>query len=490
MKKLLLTGALTLAVCGVAQSVVPKFNIYSGHADTLYSASTVLVAATDPGSSVKIDGQDVKVYKTGSFAQKIDLKPGLNTVSVSINSPEGKLDKTLTIVRAERKNAPAKKSAHDPEATVMFADPVYVETKPLAYLQYGNGDDRLGGSKMGFVDEGIVLKVIGEKGSLYCVRLASDRIAYIPKSYTVPAVANGGVVNTGSWSVTNTGRTDRVVIALPKRLPYQYSTELDPSTITVDVFGATDNSNWITQRSLELGMIDYMDYRQIGEDTYRVILRLKDRYQWGFQVSYEGTNLVIEVRHTPKSLKIKDLLIGLDAGHGGQYPGAYSPSGLKEKDVNLDIILRVNALLTKMGARTCLTREGDTGPSMTERKQIWAKANVDLAISVHNNWTPDPFSAPGTSAYYKHIFDRPLALAMARQMMATGLNLYGVVGNFNFSLSGPTLYPNVLIEAMFMNSLHEEELLADPAFRQKVAEHIVRGLQDYLNQVEAARKSR
>ncbi|MCM1225374.1 MAG: N-acetylmuramoyl-L-alanine amidase, partial [Lachnospiraceae bacterium] len=137
-----------------------------------------------------------------------------------------------------------------------------------------------------------------------------------------------------------------------------------------------------------------------------------------------------------------------------------------------------------------LTRDGDTGPSMAERKRIWKDAGVDLAISVHNNWTSDPFSAPGTSAYYKHLFDRPLAQALLGRMLETGLNLYGLTGNFNFSLNGPTDYPNALIEAMFMNSLQEEELLASPEFRQKVAEKIFAGLQDYLKAAKAARSQK
>lgn len=65
-------------------------------------------------------------------------------------------------------------------------------------------------------------------------------------------------------------------------------------------------------------------------------------------------------------------------------------------------------------------------------------------------------------------------------MLQTGLPLFGLVQNFNFSLNGPTEYPNILIEGMFMSSLKEEELLADPDFRQRVAEKIVAGLEDYL----------
>ena len=86
---------------------------------------------------------------------------------------------------------------------------------------------------------------------------------------------------------------------------------------------------------------------------------------------YQGNMLVIAVRHRPKSLDLADLTIGLDAGHGGEFPGARSPSGLLEKDVNLDIILKMADMLRAKGAKVVLTREGDTGPSMTERKRIW-----------------------------------------------------------------------------------------------------------------------
>lgn len=362
---------------------------------------------------------------------------------------------------------------------LMYAKPKYLVSTSGAYLQYGNGGDRLGGSKMGFIDANIPLTAEGENGRLYRVRLGSDRIAYIPKEYTAEGKDTGGAVNTGGWSVTNTGRADRIAISLPKRLPYQYMTNLDPNTITVDIFGATDNSNWITQHTLDLGIIDFFDFRQLGEDVYRVNIHLKGKNQWGYQVRYEGNTLQIDVRHAPKSLKLKDLVIGLDAGHGGEYPGAISPDGYKEKDVNLDIIQRVDKLLRKEGAKTVLTRSGDTGPSMGERKRIWADAMVDLAVSVHNN-ASDNASVKGTAVLYKHLFCRPMALCVTNRLLETGLDLFGVVQNFNFSLNGPTLYPEVLVEGMFMSNVDDMARLADPSFRQKVAEKIVAGIKDYL----------
>lgn len=486
MKKLLLVAA-TAVMAGQAAMAqdVPTLRLVESPRDTVTRATAEIVGATEPGTAVAVNGIAVKVYKTGTFATTVDLTPGANDIRVEAVASNGTIaTRTLQCFRADKPRVVEKSATEAEEPIMMYASPRQVETLEDAYLQYGNGDDRLGGSKMGFIDPKIVLEAIGAKGSLYCVRLASDRIAYIPKRLTRPTdvTIHTGAVNTGSWSITNTGRTDDVTIDLPGRLAYQYSTESSPTAIVVDIFGATDNSNWITQRTLDLGIIDHTDFRQIGEDTYRVYIYLKTPHIWGYTVGYDGTSstLRISVRHRP-ALTLKGMTVGLDAGHGGENPGAISPSGLLEKDVNLDIIMRVRELLHKRGAVTVLTRDGDTGPSMSRRKQIWREGNVDIAVSVHNN-AAGSYKVSGTAVLYKHSFDRDLAMCVARRLTQTGLDLFGVVGNFNFSLNAPTFCPNVLVEGMFMSSPEDEERLADPAFRQKVAEKIVRGLEDYLNQ--------
>lgn len=370
---------------------------------------------------------------------------------------------------------------------MLFAVPKVIETKKGAYLQYGDGDDRLGGSKMGFIDSGIRLVVDGERGSLYRVRLAVDRVSYIQKSYASLVDASlPEVVNTGKWTIVNEGKIDKITVALPKRLAWHATTGLQPNEINIDLFGAFDNSNWIMQRSLDLGIIDYINFQQVSSDVYRIIIRLKGESNWGYDIGYDeaSTNLRIKVRHRPKSLRLRDLTIGLDAGHGGNNSGAVSPSGMEEKDVNLDIVKRLKALLENKGASVILTRSDDSALSMTERKRIWSDANVDISISVHNNAGGSALDSPGTSVYYKHLFCRPFAEVMCRSMLETGLPFYGLVGNFNFSLVGPTICPTCLVEGAFMSSLAEEEKLADPEFRQLMAKKIFEGLCNYLKSVE------
>lgn len=479
----IIAAAAFAAAAATAGAQSLPLNFYGTPRDTVTADHITIVAATAPGATATVNGKDVHVYRTGSFGTEVVLAPGANHIAVKVEKSGESATKDFNVFRTEPKAKPA--PAGDPyadERTTALDHPVYIKTTPGAYLQWGNGDDRLGGSKMGFVDSDIPMVADGEKGSLYRVALAKGQFAYIPKEYTAPAAAVPPIVNTGSWSVTNTGKADRISIALPERLVYKYTTTPDPSTLTIDLFGATDNSNWITQRTLDLGMIADLWCEQPQSDVYRIVIRLKDKHCWGFSVGYEGNSLVINVRHAPEKLQLKGMTIGLDAGHGGIYSGAVSPSGIKEKDINLEIVLKLRDMLEAAGAKVVLTRDDDSGPSMTERKRIWREAGVQLAVSVHNNAGGSSLESPGTAALYKHSFDRPLAMAIARRLVALDVPLFGVVGNFNFSLNGPTDYPNMLVEGLFMSSLQEEELLSDPNFRTRMARAIFDGLNDYLKE--------
>lgn len=470
--------AATLATAGTLAAKTP-LNIYRGEQDTVYKAQHIVVATTTPGNKATINGQDTHVYKTGAFGAQVNLAKGNNTITVTASNGKKTTKKTFKVFLADKPLH--KQSETEPEYT-QFDQPLYITTRNDAYLQYGDGSDRLGGSKMGYLDSDITLKAVGKKGKLYKIELSNNRWAYMPVSCTRQSDNTTKCVNTGSWSISNTGHTDRVSISLPCRQPYRSWTQLDPTTICVEIFGAMNNSNWITTRD-QLGIIDYIDCQQADSDVLKVIIKLRDKYSWGYSVKYIGSSLTIDVKHTP-SLNLKDLTIGLDAGHGGEFPGAKSATGLAEKDINLDITLRIADLLRQRGATIVFSREGDTGPTMSERRKIFTEANIDLLISTHNNSGGSPLATMGTSTYYKHITDRTLAQCILNRLLELNLKNFGLTGNFNFALNSPTEYPNVLLEVLFMSSLPEEEKLADPEFRQQVAEKVVLGLEDYLNQVK------
>ena len=480
--------AMAMMLCGSAQAKV-DLKIVRGEVDTVYNKTHYVVGVTNVGNRAYVNGDRVHVYKTGSFAAAVELKEGPNTISVIVDDTMGEVEKILNVyysTNRPEKLITSRQAKKELQRSKMKKRDFNAVSKKGAYLQYGDGDDRLGGSKMGYVTEGIVFKVVGEKGDLYKVQLSQNRYAFMEKEYLEPTEEEVETVTTGSWRVANKGDYDQVYISLPKRLPYHYWTELDPTRICIDVFGAMDNSNWMTQY-FDTEIIDYVDFNQVESDVYRVIIKLKEKYSWGYSVDYSGTNLVINVNHAPQPT-IKGMVIGLDAGHGGKHPGAISASGLKEKDVNLSLVNEVKALLEAKGAKIVMSRDGDQGPTMGERKKTFKDAGVDLMISIHNNSGGSPLSEMGSCTAYKHVSDRALAVVMQKRLVELGHKNFGVIGNFNFSLNAPTEYPNVLLEVLFMSSLPEEEKLADVQYHKKVAKQVVLALEDYLNEVKASKK--
>ena len=105
------------------------------------------------GPSVTVNGIAVKVYKTGTFATTVDLSLGANDICVeAVTSDGASATRTQQCFRAEKSQAEFRSATEDEAPVMMFASPRRVVTLEDAFLQYGSGDDRLGGSKMGFID--------------------------------------------------------------------------------------------------------------------------------------------------------------------------------------------------------------------------------------------------------------------------------------------------------------------------------------------------
>lgn len=105
----------------------------------------------------------------------------------------------------------------------------------------------------------------------------------------------------------------------------------------------------------------------------------------------------------PVQLKMKSGFnirkIVIDAGHGGKDPGAVGKNGIEEKDIVLDIVLRLKNELTKQGVEVVLTRDTDVFHELKNRTEIANKEKADFFISIHVN-AADDSSVDGFEAYY------------------------------------------------------------------------------------------
>ncbi len=359
----------------------------------------------------------------------------------------------------------------------------YVKTTDsLPFLKYGIGEDRLGGAKMTFLDSNIILKVVDSFNTDFKVQLSKFHSAYINKKNVVPNTDVNTLEHlTDSWKVWGDSSFDYVVIKLYERLPYTSIMQINPSRIVVDIFGATSNTNWITQLS-SVKEIKNAWYEQTEDDVMRVFIELKHSQFWGYKIYYDSLNkLTIRVKRQPKVLDLKHLTIAIDAGHGGENIGATGfTSNIKEKDYTLLIAKQLEAALKVMKAKVVMTRMKDTTLSMPQRIYFLQEKNPDLLISIHLN-SSDIDTTSGVSTYYRYIGFRPLSQAILKSMLqSTGLHEYGNVGSFNFSLSGPTDYLNCLVEVAFLSNKNDEKKILNPKFRKLVAQRIIAGIENFL----------
>lgn len=192
----------------------------------------------------------------------------------------------------------------------------------------------------------------------------------------------------------------------------------------------------------------------------------------------------------------------LDPGHGGPEPGAVGAGGLAEKDVNLDVALRLQPLLEKLGARVTLTRSGDTRALPGDRAAFLPEGDlpradlewrarlandqqVDVFLSIHSNSGTGNMS--GTETYYSSgnlNAGRSQALARAVQaevVRALGRRDRGVREAIYYVVRYADA-PAALAELAFLSHPEEGRLLAAAAFRQQAAQALAGALQRFFDE--------
>jgi N-acetylmuramoyl-L-alanine amidase len=354
----------------------------------------------------------------------------------------------------------------------------------LAHLEYGLGEDRLGGAKIGYLDSMIPLKIIGKVGVKYKVALTPLRSAYIPEDVVTlaPKGTFASTALTDRWQVYGDSVYDYVTVGLTSKLPYQSFQEIEPSKIVVDVFGATNNTNWITQLQT-VKEIKTVSYEQIQDGIFRINIFLKNKQHWGHSIFYKGNLLVIKIKQQPASLSLKNLVIAVDAGHGGSNTGAGGPTNSSEKEIALAVSLKLQQALQNEGAKVLMTRSVERFVDNKERILMYRDNVPDLLISIHLNSSNDPIRSKGTSSLYRYVGFKNLSYHINKRMMQLGLKEYGHIGSFNFMLNSPTEYPNALVETLFLSNPEEEMFILEPNNQQLMADKIVAGIKDFLQQV-------
>lgn len=197
-------------------------------------------------------------------------------------------------------------------------------------------------------------------------------------------------------------------------------------------------------------------------------------------------------------------VIVIDPGHGGEDPGAVV-NGFKEKDVNIQIALKLKALLESAGATTVYTRVDDStlGTSANRRRsdlearlQIANQSNGDIFVSIHADSLEDAsrtgvvvFYGPETGYLYSHARppeliaqSRNLALKLRDQLKEITQSDDRGVQSAPYYILGKITLPAVLAEIGTLSNFSEAIKLNSPSYQQKVAASLYRGIYTYFTE--------
>jgi N-acetylmuramoyl-L-alanine amidase len=221
---------------------------------------------------------------------------------------------------------------------------------------------------------------------------------------------------------------------------------------------------------------------------------------------------------------LKVCKVVIDPGHGGKDTGTVGPHGLREKDLVLDVALRLGQLVqSKLGSEVVFTRTDDTFVPLEQRTEMANNEKADLFISIHAN-SSNVASATGVETYYFNFTTEKAALDLATRENATSASsihdltdllqkavlnakveesrefaqkvqtsLQGMSVKMNnrsrdrgvrkapfVVLIGATM-PSILAEVAFVSNPRDEGALKKSEQRQKIAEALMKGIEQYAS---------
>jgi len=306
--------------------------------------------------------------------------------------------------------------------------------------------------------------------------VAEEKIKYLPAGTPFPKSSISFIKNESSSDKT------KLIFNLSEKLPFKVEQSTNPPALTLTIYYATSNVNFI-RYDAKRKFIENIQWMQPERRVFQLKVLLRLKQQWGYDVYYEKNNLIFEINRAPRwADNLTGLKICVDAGHSAD-DGAIGPTGLTEKEVNLQIAKKVKNLLESHSAKVTMTRSGMEHVPLYHRPKVALESKTDIFISIHNNSHPDginPMEYNGTSIYYYHPQSELLAEKIHKHLLANlGLPDQGLYHG-NFAVLRPPQYLSVLVECAFIIVPEQEMLLRTELFQNKVARAIYLGLVEFL----------
>ena len=332
----------------------------------------------------------------------------------------------------------------------------------------------------------------------------------------------------------------RAVLDLDTRAEYKLFTLDSPPRVVIDL-KKSDLETKLKLAEKHAGIIDGVRHGSPSKDTLRIVLDLESKAdiksflldpvgQYGYRLVVdlfpEGKNRTVKQMADVQKID-RDIVVAIDAGHGGEDPGAIGKSRTREKDVVLAIARELKKSIdARPGMKGVLTRNGDYFIPLRDRYEKARSYRADLFVSIH----ADAFRKRSVSGSSVFVLSRKGASSEQARLLAASENSADLVGGVkladkddmlasvlldlsqsatmeashavadsvfaslngigkthknrvehaNFMVLKSPDVPSILVETAFISNPSEEKRLKDPAWQRKIARTIASGVQDYF----------
>ena len=360
-------------------------------------------------------------------------------------------------------------------------------------------------SRLTPLPKGTKARVTGSEGEWlrldYGAWVKAEETKHVPGNVPPQSIIRG---------ITSRQLESATEIIFPLQLAVPVEVNQKESSITLTIHNTIAQTDTI--RLDDNPLIERLDWQQVSPTQIEYTFELYEEQQWGYDLRFEGTNLILSLQHPPKRRSLgatgttqnlensiernnfnrqplSDIEILLDPGHGGEESGSKGPTGYPEKEVNLLVSKLIAEELTKLGAEVYLTREKDIDVSLEERMAAIDRLKPDLAISIHYNALPDDGDAENTKGistfWYNTQAHAPAIFLHDYLVRELDRPDAGTFWN-NLALTRPHTAPAILLELGFMINPEEFEWITNEQEQQKLAKTLAEGIQEWFNTIETS----
>ncbi|MNX97404.1 N-acetylmuramoyl-L-alanine amidase AmiC precursor [compost metagenome] len=265
-----------------------------------------------------------------------------------------------------------------------------------------------------------------------------------------------------------------------RALTYEVEQEWAPSKLTVRVPGGA----FAGRLPRALDGVEGLEVDQDGKD-WRLHLKLP-RGLYAYDALSVDSGKALELTWRRQDVAGGKPTVIVDAGHGGDDPGAIGPAGTREAHVTLAMAKAVREALEARGdLNVIMTRTTDASVDLASRARLVDTLKPALFVSLHGNSCESP-EIGGLETYYRNEVSRPLARHL-HQAIARVLNRpdRGVRQARLYVLRSQTV-PSVLLESAYLSNPEEEKLLASETFQRELGAAVANGILGYLAKTPVA----